>query len=290
MVRFSIFFICLFSFSIINSQIRQLSEREIMEQQNDMQQKFNTNDDKDEDGIPDRYDKCPNETGPLNLFGCPEVNHLDLTAKKSDFDPMDYIKSIEMVSIPGKSWKMSKYEVTISEYLAFCFKTKSHYPEWLDSNSIYYIKGGKNATYIDKRINPAMFDKPITGVSWEDAVAFCNYIGARLPNADEWEYAALAGQNTTFSGSNQLDEYGWSYNNGNLIPQSVGKLKPSPWGIYDMSGNVWEWCENHGRKKGVCKGGSVQNMPWKCRIKNFETHNIQTKRFDIGFRIVMDEK
>jgi hypothetical protein len=71
-----------------------------MEQQNDMQQKFNTNDDKDEDGIPDRYDKCPNEAGPLNLFGCPEVNNLDPLGKKSSFDPMDYIKSIEMVSIP----------------------------------------------------------------------------------------------------------------------------------------------------------------------------------------------
>jgi hypothetical protein len=70
-MRFVLYFFCLFSISTLFGQIRPLNEREIMEQQNDLQQKFNTNDDKDEDGIPDRYDKCPKEAGPLNLFGCP---------------------------------------------------------------------------------------------------------------------------------------------------------------------------------------------------------------------------
>lgn len=105
-------------------------------------------------------------------------------------------------------------------------------------------------------------DHPVTQVCWFDAVAYCEWVGGRLPTEAEWEWAARAGrQDAIYSWGNEFVEDGeakansWQggfpYDNlatdGFSTTAPVGSFEPNPWGLYDMSGNVWEWCSDYYR-------------------------------------------
>jgi len=120
--------------------------------------------------------------------------------------------------------------------------------------------------------NPAKFwndDNPVESITWNDAIEFCNQRsmleglqqcyryeggkiicdfnanGYRLPTEAEWEFAARGGlqsKNTKFSGSSNITEVAWYYNNSDNSPHPVGLKLPNELGIHDMSGNVWEYC------------------------------------------------
>lgn len=96
-------------------------------------------------------------------------------------------------------------------------------------------------------------DHPVVNVSWNDAAAFCEWLSEtegvpyRLPSEAEWEYACRAGSTTRFScGDDEslLDDYSRHIGNGGLNTNLVGQKKPSAWGLFDLHGNVFEWCQH----------------------------------------------
>lgn len=133
-------------------------------------------------------------------------------------------------------------------------------------------------------------DKPVTGISWYSAYTFCASFDSRLPTEAEWEYAARGGAEgivnpTLYSGSNDPAEVSWHFQTADEV-MAVGQLQPNELGIYDMSGNAWEWCNDwyqedyyevsstinppgpvNGENK-VIRGGCYYSHPSSIRVAN----------------------
>lgn len=163
--------------------------------------------------------------------------------------------------------------------------------------------------------NPSSFkgdDLPVENVSWEDAVAFCKKfsekykVNSRLPYEAEWEYACRAGATTKYYWGDELNgDYAWYDDNSGSKTHPAGQKKPNAFGLYDMSGNVWEWCmdwysesyyvnspsNNPGGPGGgeyrVIRGGSwfndVKSLRSFCR--NYLRPGLRTHA--LGFRLVI---
>ena len=127
-------------------------------------------------------------------------------------------------------------------------------------------------------------------MSWNDAVAFCNWAELRLPFEKEREYACRAGSQTKYwfgDDAGQLADYAWYDANSGGSTKPVAQKPANPWGLFDMHGNVWEWCADEaqaGSAGRVIRGGSWYAPAWRCRSSSRSRWPAVDRGVVLGFR------
>jgi formylglycine-generating enzyme required for sulfatase activity len=211
------------------------------------------------------------------LMGSPDS---DSDADKSEKPPRQ---------VNVNSFAIGKYPVTQAQYEAVMGTNPSHF-----SN------------------NP---QNPVEMVNWNDAQAFCQKLSQitgktyRLPTEAEWEYACRAGTTTRYyfgDDAGQLGDYAWHKRNSQDKTHPVGQKKPNAWGLHDMIGNVWEWCEddwhdnyigaptdgsawinnNDNDYRSLLRGGSWYFYPYSCRSACRYYFSRRGYLVNSGFRVV----
>ncbi|MEW6746572.1 MAG: SUMF1/EgtB/PvdO family nonheme iron enzyme [Planctomycetota bacterium] len=172
----------------------------------------------------------------------------------------------------SKPFLIAKYEVT-----------QEVWEKVMGSNRASFKKGGKY---------------PVENVSWNDVMEFCKRVGLELPTEAQWEYACRAGTTGLYAGD--LDAMGWYGQNSGSSTHPVGQKSANAWGLYDMHGNVWEWCADwygyypsgsvtdptgpSGGSRRVLRGGSWRNGARDCRSANRYGNGPGDRNGDLGFR------
>jgi formylglycine-generating enzyme required for sulfatase activity len=204
------------------------------------------------------------------------------------------------VTISRGFW-IGKFQVTQGEYLA--------------------VKG-TNPSYFQPPNAAADTNRPVEWVSWSDATNYCSLVTQReraagrittnavfrLPTEAEWEYACRAWTSTRFyygddPGYTNLTKYAWYYADSGSMTHPVGQKQPNPWGLYDVHGNVWEWCQDwytnyssglvldpQGPDSGlarVVRGGGWDGLGGDCRSASRAAADPASRGANSGFRIVL---
>ena len=166
----------------------------------------------------------------------------------------------------------------------------------MQNNPAYFVSSGPTA--------------PVENVSFTDVQEFIRRVGhVSLPSEAEWEYACRAGSTTKYHFGDDpdlLQEYAWYDKNAGSTTHSVAQLKPNTWDLYDMHGNVWEWCQDHwsdtheganadgiarsipndNTRERVIRGGSWHDYTRNCRAASRSWLTPSNRNGDLGFRLM----
>ena len=219
--------------------------------------------------------------------------------------------SFKMIKVNGGTFAMgATYEQGNDSFL-------DEKPMHQVSLSSWYYLGETEVTQelwkVVMKDNPCHFrgsTLPVENVSWNECRTFISKLNAmtgenfRLPSEAEWEFAARGGNRSKgykYSGSNTLDDVAWYVNNSGGKTHPVKTKSPNELGLYDMSGNVWEWCQDwYGGYAGtaqtdpqgpdtgsrrVYRGGSWGNSAWRCRVAIRDRLDPVNSPVNLGLRL-----
>ena len=216
-----------------------------------------------------------------------------------------------MVRIPAGDFERERSKITLSkDFLLFKYQVTQALWESVTGSNPSYFKGA---------------NRPVENVSWFDVVEFCNKLskreglepvytingknvtcnwnakGYRLPTEAEWEYSARGGEYYKYAGSDDVDEVAWYDDNSGRQTHPVGQKKANGFGLYDMSGNVWEWVwdikgdyssgsqtDPTGPDSGpfrVYRGGSWNYDARRTRVSYRNDSSPELRGANVGFRL-----
>lgn len=227
------------------------------------------------------------------------------------------VPTIELVHVQGGAFLMGctdkHSDCSVNEAPAHPVKLDGFYIAKYEVTQALWmsVMGGKNPS---KVIGDSL---PVTRISWYDAQTFIGKLNQltgkkyRLPTEAEWEFAARGGnlsKRYKYSGSNTLEDVAWCKENSDDVPHAVGTKQPNEVGIYDMTGNVYEWCSdgfdmyepnyyetienpkgNNLSETKVYRGGGMTSYWDVCRV-SARANSIPNAKFNfVGFRLALDE-
>ncbi|MBC8465674.1 PEGA domain-containing protein, partial [bacterium] len=256
----------------------------------------------------------------VSIFSVVDSIHFDLT-KTAAGPSMVFIKGgcykrkqgYTNFQVCVDDFYLSKYEVTNKEFCAFLNVKKVNSSGVLNNKLLIGLQN--NQVRFDREAGKFVVGKefeqfPVNYVTWDGAQQYCEWQHGRLPTEAEWLFAAQErGLNEAkFSGSDDIEFVGWYKKNSKDKVRKVGGKNPNLLGLYDMSGNLFEWCYDWyldpyfvncpvsnpmGPKDGwskVLKGGSVDSQKRECEVTQRFKSTKETSKFYIGFRLARPEK
>jgi formylglycine-generating enzyme required for sulfatase activity len=231
--------------------------------------------------------------------GCkPEEKELEIVAFDIDWIVKELTRSHDDDEACREDEVWHEVALTQGYYLQTTPVTQGQWETVMGSNPSRFKDGGS--------------DCPVECVSWFDAREFIQKLNekkegeCRLPTEAEWEYACRAGSETAYNfgaDAKKLGDYAWHGKKSGIKTHPVGQLRPNAWGLYDMHGNVWEWCRDwygdypadpvtdpNGPDDGefrVLRGGSWASFALLCRTACRHKFPPRSRRGDNGFRLAL---
>ncbi|MBN1404218.1 MAG: SUMF1/EgtB/PvdO family nonheme iron enzyme [Opitutales bacterium] len=226
------------------------------------------------------------------------------------------------LSEKGHASDESQHRVTLTKgyWLGKFPVTQKQWETVMGNNPSFFKKG----RVVEKQwLSPDLIDNedkanhPVERVSWQDATVFCKKLSEMerklgmlptgyefsLPTEAQWEYACRAGTSGAYAGNGKLSNMGWFRDNSNDSTHAVGEKLPNGWGLYDMHGNVWEWCTDWygiyssdpvtdptgaiSKTRRIIRGGSMLNGANYCRTAFRYGSSQNERQGNLGFRLAL---